>query len=93
MRLTPYEAQAQNVDMAEYQRQVEEEQRADYVAGLLREKAGVEQRGADYPKRLMRIDAIDVELRRMGHEAAAPAKHAETREAKQPAAARRRGAS
>jgi hypothetical protein len=66
------------------------EQRADYVRGLLREKAGVGSRlaGAEDEESAAplheQIAAIDAELRRMGHEAKAPAKRAETREAKHP---------
>jgi hypothetical protein len=52
------------------------EQRKDYVAGLLRERGGAVAREDDE-----HIAAIDAELKRMGHEAKAPAKRAESRPA------------
>jgi hypothetical protein len=52
------------------------EQRAAYIRGLLEERHGAEI--YDKPER---VKAIDAELARMGHEAKAPAKRAETRPA------------
>lgn len=53
------------------------EQRADYVRGLLEERLA---HAGDKD----RVAAIDAELRRMGHEAAPPAKRASTRVAQAP---------
>jgi hypothetical protein len=80
--LTPHEAQAEGLDMKVYWQKIEEGRRADYVRALLEERRGVETRGDDPP----RLAAIDAELARMGHEATAPAKRAETHEHKGAAA-------
>jgi hypothetical protein len=66
VRLTPHEALAEGLNMAEYWRQRKEAQQADYVRALLEERRGVETRGDD-PERLA---AINAELRRSGHEGA-----------------------
>jgi hypothetical protein len=50
------------------------EQERAYIAGLLAERAGLEQKGDDEA-----VKAVDAELKRMGHEAAAPAQRAERR--------------
>lgn len=59
------------------------EQRAEYLAGLLRERAGWARRaGGENDREVQDVLAdIDSELARMGHQAKAPAKRAETRPA------------
>ncbi len=55
---------------------VSQQERAQMIATLLRERAGYEAR-ADKGG----VDAVDAELRRYGHEAATPAKRSERRPA------------
>lgn len=61
------------------------EQQADYVAGLLRERAGVVARDPDH----RRVGEIDVELARFAAGGRPPVKRAETREGKTPGAEKR----
>lgn len=49
-----------------------DEQKAEYLAALIREREGDVRAGRD-------TTAIDAELARLGHEAKAPAKRAQTR--------------
>ena len=56
------------------------EERQRYIAALIEERASV----ARSSNKQSRIDDIDRELQRMGHQAASPVKRAETRERKQP---------
>lgn len=51
-----------------------EEDRADRIKALLRERAGYEQRGNQ-----ARVDAVNAELTRLGHGASAPQKRADKR--------------
>jgi hypothetical protein len=53
---------------------VNDTDKAAYIAGLLDERRGCERRGLTD-----RVKDIDAELRRVGHEAAVPAKRAESR--------------
>jgi hypothetical protein len=62
---------------------VSREERASYIAALLRERASCEQRGLDG-----RVKLIDEQLASYGHEAAAPAKRAEKRPAARESAKR-----
>jgi hypothetical protein len=58
------------------------EQNKAYITGLLAEKAGWEQKDDTdpaYKDAATTIKKIDAELRRVGHEAKAPAKRAERR--------------
>lgn len=51
-----------------------DEQKADYIKSLLEERRYCERWGQDE-----RVKDINAELRKVGHESAAPAKRAETR--------------
>ena len=51
-----------------------DEQQARYISALLNELHGYEQNGKEE-----RAESVRAELRRVGHEAKAPAKRAETR--------------
>jgi hypothetical protein len=55
---------------------VTSEQRAAYIKGLLDERAGYEKRGDTD-----RVNEVNEQLRRLGHDAETPAKRAERRPA------------